>query len=83
MVLEAEHGTAVVIRRFPAPIVGGPWQQSGRMVYRADQRVACPEEIPMGAIRMKLSIHSRRTCNGFVLLVQALPQYLCGGLSFS
>jgi hypothetical protein len=32
---------------------------------------------------MKLSINSRRKCHRFVLLAQALPQYLCGGLSFS
>ena len=32
---------------------------------------------------MKLSINSRRKCNGFVLLAQALPQYLCCGLSFA
>jgi hypothetical protein len=32
---------------------------------------------------MKLSMHSYRSCNGFVWLVQALPQYWCGGLSLS
>jgi hypothetical protein len=36
-----------------------------------------------GGIRMKLSINSRRKFNGFVLLAQARPQYLCSGLSFS
>ena len=38
---------------------------------------------PAPGICMKLSINSHRKCNGFVLLAQALPQYLCGGLSFS
>ena len=32
---------------------------------------------------MKLSINSRRKFNGFMLLAQALPQYLGCGLSFS
>jgi hypothetical protein len=36
-----------------------------------------------GAIRLKLSINSRRIVNGFVWLAQALPQYWCGRLSFS
>ena len=34
-------------------------------------------------IHMKLSINSRRKFNGFMLLAQAFPQYLCGGLSFA
>ena len=38
---------------------------------------------PERGIRMKLSINSRRKFNGFVLLAQALPQYLCCRLSFS
>ena len=38
---------------------------------------------PPGGIRMKLSINSRRQFDGFVLLAQALTQYLCGGLSSS
>lgn len=37
----------------------------------------------LGGIRMKLSIHSRHKFNSFVLLAQALPQYLCCGLSFA
>jgi CoA-transferase family III len=42
-----------------------------------------PGERPWNRIRMKLSIHSRHKFNGFVLLAQALPQYLCCGLSFA
>jgi len=38
---------------------------------------------PNRAIRMKLSINSRCQFDGFVLLAQALTQYLCGGLSSS
>jgi hypothetical protein len=38
---------------------------------------------PRQPIRLKLSINSRRTVNGFVWLAQALPQYWCGRLSFS
>ena len=38
---------------------------------------------PWRAIHMKLSINSRRKFNGFMLLAQAFPQYLCGGLSFA
>ena len=38
---------------------------------------------PLRAIHMKLSSNKRHKCNGFVLLAQALPQYVCGGLSFA
>ena len=34
-------------------------------------------------MRMKLSINSRHNFKGSVLLAQALPQYLCCGLSFA
>jgi hypothetical protein len=32
---------------------------------------------------MKRSINIRHKCNGIVLLAQALPQYLCCGVSFA
>src|SRR5215475_9141153 len=40
-------------------------------------------EAPQEGIRMKLSINSGCQRNGFMLLVQALTQYLCGGSSFA
>jgi hypothetical protein len=46
-----------------------------------DLKQFCSMPPPVG-IHMKLSSNKRHKFTGFVLLAQALPQYLCCGLSF-
>jgi hypothetical protein len=63
----------------------GVWTQVGAAWPNKDGRGfnVVLDVVPLDGIRMKLSISSRCKFNGFVLLTQTLPQYLCCGLSFS
>jgi hypothetical protein len=65
-------------RRVRRPQCGGM-----RRSLVLDRRRRTGEGSASGVIRMKLSINSRCQFDGFVLLDQALTQYLCGGLSSS
>jgi hypothetical protein len=64
-------------------MIFGAITNSWRQQLEGQDLAVLVQEAQTRGIRMKLSISSHRQFNGFLLLAQALPQYLGGGLSFS